>query len=515
MEPREYQQKIFETARNFNTLVVLPTGTGKTLISFLLAKQRLENFPSSKILFLAPTKPLVEQHYNYFKENLPELYAELQLITGKTDSSKRKKLWPMADIIFSTPQCIANDLKKRLIDLSEVSLLIEDEAHRCRKNYDYTYIAKKYLETARNPRIIGMTASPGSDSETISEICKCLGIEKIESRDRESSDVKPYLQELKIDIVEIDFPKELEEIRVLLKEMYEVRINELKNRNLLFGPASKKNLLLLQHRLGRMASGGNSNFNALRGLSACAQAIKLSHALELVETQGITPLKRYFQNLFEQANENKSKAVKQIVKNPLFGKAYSEAIKLEGKMEHPKFDKLKEIVQSEILANPKSRFIVFSQYRDMASLISKELSKIDGIRSNLFIGQLKKNDIGLSQKEQREIIERFKEGSINMLTSTSIGEEGLDLPEVNVVIFYEPIPSAIRKIQRAGRTARLNPGKLIMLVTKGTRDESHFWTAHSKEKKMKKIIKDLQENFERKRMDAKLDDFSNRAQEAL
>ena len=494
--PRDYQEKIFETAKDFNTLVVLPTGTGKTLIAFLLTKQRIESFPGSKILFLAPTKPLVEQHFDYFKEHLPELYAEIQMFTGKMNAAKRKKMWPKADIIFSTPQCIANDLKKRRIDLSEVSLLVEDEAHRCTKNYDYVYIAKEYIKTSKNPRIIGMTASPGSDHQSIKNICDSLGIEKIESRDRESPDVQPHLQELKVEMIEIDFPPELQTIRTLLNELYEQKIQELKNRRLLYGPSSKKNLLMLQFKLGRMASAGNAHFNTLKGLSICAQAIKLSHALELVETQGITPLKKYFQNLFEQANNNQSNAVKQIVKNPLFGKAYTETINLGGKMEHPKFAKLREIMQSEILSNPKSRFIIFSHYRNMASLISNEINKITGLKASLFVGQLKKDNIGLSQKEQRQIIENFKNGEINVLTSTSIGEEGLDLPEVNVVIFYEPIPSAIRKIQRAGRTARLKPGKLITLMTKGTRDETYHWAAHSKEKKMKKVIKDIQNDFD-------------------
>jgi len=195
-----------------------------------------------------------------------------------------------------------------------------------------------------------------------------------------------------------------------------------------------------------------------------------------------------------------SNSVKNIIKNPLFGKAYTEIINLEGKIEHPKFEKLKELMNEEILKNPKARVIIFSQYRDMASLISKELNKITGIKSRLFIGQLKKNDIGLSQKEQAQIIEDFRNNEINVLTSTSIGEEGLDLPEVSMVIFYEPIPSAIRKIQRTGRTARLKPGRLIILMTKGTRDEIYYWTAHHKEKSMKKVIKNLQNDFEREKI---------------
>lgn len=434
--------------------------------------------------------------------DLPIRWVKIKDIKQENDSSIVYDLTIEGEHNFITNNLIshntvANDLKKNKIDLKEVSLLIEDECHRCTKNYDYTYIARRYLETSKNPRIIGMTASPGSDQKTIMEICKCLDIEKIESRDRESDDVKPYLQELEIRTIAVEFPKEFDVIRTMLEEMYDKKIDELKNRSLLFGPASKKNLLLLQHKLGRQASSGNSHFNVLKGLSVCAQAIKLSHALELIETQGLTPLKRYFQNLFEQANNNQSNAVKQIVKNPLFGKAYAEVIKLDGKMEHPKFDRLGEIMQGEISKNPDARFIVFSQYRDMASLISQMLNKIGGIKSRLFIGQLKKNDLGLSQKEQKQILAMFREGEINCLTATSIGEEGLDLPEVNAVIFYEPVPSAIRKIQRQGRTARLKPGKLMMLMTKNTRDEAYYWTAHHKEKRMKRIISDMQKDFEK------------------
>jgi len=127
IQPREYQQTIFETCKNKSCLVVLPTGTGKTLIGLMLSIYRLRKHPISKILFLAPTRPLAEQHLTYFSKHLPELFAGKILFTGKINAEKRKKLWQNADIIFSTPQCISNDLKNNLYDLSDVSLLIEDE----------------------------------------------------------------------------------------------------------------------------------------------------------------------------------------------------------------------------------------------------------------------------------------------------------------------------------------------------------------------------------------------------
>ncbi len=196
IKPRKYQQEIYENCKEKNCLVVLPTGIGKTLIALMLCINRQKAVPASKCLFLAPTRPLAEQHLKYFEKYLPELFANMELFTGKVNAKKRKQIWETADIIFSTPQCISNDLKNNLYDLKEVSLLIEDECHRCLKNYAYTYVAEKYHEQAENPRILGLTASPGSDKKTIEQIAKNLGIESIELRTRESEDVKEYLQEL-------------------------------------------------------------------------------------------------------------------------------------------------------------------------------------------------------------------------------------------------------------------------------------------------------------------------------
>jgi ERCC4-related helicase len=496
IKPREYQQRIFETCKNKSCLVVLPTGTGKTLVALMLAIHRLKQFPESKILFLAPTRPLAEQHFSYFKKHLPELFAELTLFTGKVKAEKRKKLWQNTEIIFSTPQCIANDLKHSLYNLKETSLLIEDECHRCLKNYDYTYIAEKYRQTAENQKILGLTASPGADKKTIKLIAKNLGIDAIEVRTRESEDVQPYLQKLKFDIIKLDFPPELEEIRSLLKELRDKKTEELKNRKLLFQPATKKNILELQKKIMAMISTGKKNFNVFAGASACAQAIKLQYCLELLETQTLSSLQRYMQDIFQQAEQNKSRAVKQLIKKPQFNQAYIRVTELiSKKIENPKLSKLREIVEKEMKGKIK-RIIIFSQYRETVTKICKTLNEIPSVNARVFVGQLKKGETGLSQKEQQQLIQDFSLGKVNILVSTSIGEEGLDIPEVSAVIFYEPIPSAIRQIQRRGRTARLKPGKLIVLMIKKTIDESYYWAAFHKEQKMHKALDSLKKELE-------------------
>ena len=217
--PRAYQQSIFETAKNANTLVVLPTGLGKTLIALMLSLDRIKQYPTSKTLMLAPTRPLVEQHFKTFQSQIPELFADLQIFTGSTPSNKRKKIFQTADIIFSTPQCIANDIRSSLYSLNEVSLLIVDECHRSLGNYDYTTVLNYYKNQSSNQLILGLTASPGSDAKKIKEICKHLNIEEIEVRTRDSEDVKSYLQQLEFEKGEVPFPQEFLEIKPILKQI--------------------------------------------------------------------------------------------------------------------------------------------------------------------------------------------------------------------------------------------------------------------------------------------------------
>jgi Fanconi anemia group M protein len=508
--PREYQQKIFETCVEKNCLVVLPTGLGKTLIALMLAIERMKKYPGEKVVFLAPTRPLVEQHLTFFKKHLSELFGEMTLFTGQVNASERKKLWQNSDIIFSTPQCVANDIKKNLYNLKDVCLLIEDEAHRCIKNYDYNYVGRNYNNQAAHPRLIGLTASPGSDHFKIKEICRNLSIEEVELKTRDSEDVKQYLQELDFEKKMIDFPPEFEEMRQILKDIFNSYLIELRNRKVLWGNSSKTGLIELQKKLMAQVSKGQKDFNSLLAIGACAQAIKIQHALELLETQTLLSFNEYLKDLFKQAADKKSKGVVKLVSKPEFNQVYIKSNELLAKgIEHPKIEELVQLIKEEKSKNEKLKVIIFMQFRNTASVISKKLNEIEGIKSKVFVGQAKRTNLsgntGLSQKEQKKMIIEFSEGEINILCATSIGEEGLDIPEVNMVVFYESVPSAIRKIQRSGRTARLAAGKLVMLITKGTRDETFYYVANAKEKKMQKTIQEIKEEIADGRFSTKVE----------
>src|SRR3989338_8694700 len=485
--PREYQKAILDICVDKNCLVVLPTGLGKTLIALMLTIERMKSFPGEKVLFLAPTRPLAEQHLRYFKENLTELFAGMELFTGSVNPEKRKEIWQTADIVFSTPQCIGNDLKKNLYNLNGVCLLIEDEAHRCINNYDYRYVAEKYKEQSKNPRILGMTDSPGSEASKIKEICKNLLIEAVE------------------------LPEEFLKMREALLRLFQNYVDELRNRKVFFGMPTKTELIKLQKKLFLRIAQGNRNFNYMLSSSACAQAIKIQHAIELLETQTHLGFNKYIRELFRRAASKESKGIVRLVSKPEFNYVFMKSNELLTKdLEHPKVLKLIELVSSEKEKNENIKIIVFTQFRETARFISKKINEISGIKSKVFVGQAKKTDSeadkktkikevsGLSQKEQKQIINEFSSGEINVLCATSIGEEGLDIPEVNIVVFYEPVPSAIRTIQRGGRTARLIEGKIIMLITRKTRDEAYFYISKSKEKKMHSAIHSIKEGFSKK-----------------
>ncbi len=483
IEKRDYQEHIVNTALSGNTLVVLPTGLGKTSVAALVAAEMLRKRPEGKILFMAPTRPLVNQHKKNF-ERFFKLGIEFAAITGHDQPDEREVLYRKGQIIFSTPQTIRNDLKVGKIDLSQFALLIFDEAHRAVGNYAYPYIAKVY--SYHNGMILALTASPGSQRQKIDEIKKRLFIQNIEIRDREDRDVQPYVQEMKQNWIEVELTKPLYSIKEYLENCKNQRITKLMSWRIINYPKiSKSQVLKLQEQLAKRRTG-----MSWAAMSMLAEVLKVDHALTLLETQCLHSLKKYFDSIVEQREK---RSVQRLLKDENFKNAMRLTTELlnEGQ-EHPKIEKLKEIISEELQKNKFSSTIVFAQYRDTIAKINEELKNIRHAAPVEFIGQAKKKGKGLSQKEQIQILNEFKLGFYNVLVASQIGEEGLDIEETDTVIFYEPVPSAIRRVQRMGRTARTKAGKILMLMTKDTRDEAYHWSGYQKEKKMKNILHKMQ-----------------------
>lgn len=490
--PRLYQQTILGTAASKNTLVVLPTGLGKTGIALLLAVQRLHLYPQLKILLLSPTKPLCEQHVQTFIQHINIPSEKIVLFTGSVAPEKRAELWKGAQIIISTPQGLENDIINQRVKLEEVSLLIFDEAHHATGEYAYVWIAQQYEQVAKYARILALTASPGSDMESVKEICTNLHIEKVEVRTENDLDVKQYIQPLTFEWIKVEFPLEFKKVQKYLQDCRQSKLLEAQHLGYCSSASMTKGELLgLQSELHQKISSGEKDFEILRSISLIAEAMKVEHALELLETQGIQQLHSYFQKMLQEAVHSTIKAVKNLMLDENFKAAmYHIAQLLEQKIEHPKLPRLLILVQEQLQQHPQSKIIIFTQYRNSGEEIVRKLTELK-ITNNIFVGQAKKNGLGFSQKQQKEILDRFRIGEFTVLVATSVAEEGLDIPKVDKVIFYEPVPSAIRSIQRRGRTGRLEKGEVTILITAGTRDEAYRWSAHHKEKRMHRNLEQL------------------------
>ncbi|MGZ4941713.1 MAG: DEAD/DEAH box helicase [Halobacteriota archaeon] len=474
IEARTYQVALAESALQAPSMIVLPTGLGKTVVALLAIAHRLEH--GGRALFLAPTKPLVEQHAQFLRSCL---LAETTVFTGEIPPDKRSQLWNTdLQAIVSTPQVIENDLKAQRIALSDVKIIIFDEAHRAVGNYAYHFIASTYLEQAEDPLILGMTASPGGTIEKIREVSQSLFIDNIEIRTETDPDVLPYTFQKNVDVRRLVLPPEMKLMREQLKHATSKRLRELIKMRVIFSEwTSTSDLIKLQSKVA-----AQQNY---RAMSLLAEVIKLRHAIGLVETQGVVPARKYFERLLKDAQSKKgSKATKRLSVD----EDVKASIVLAQRLAeiHPKLSAVKDIVTRQLTEKPDSRIIVFTNYRDTAEVVRSALSDVDGIKAQKFVGQAKKNGHkGLSQKEQVELVSAFVDGTYNVLVATSVAEEGLDIPSTDMVVFYEPIPSEIRSIQREGRTGRRRSGKVVILVTKDTRDETYSWSSSRKKRTMR------------------------------
>lgn len=480
IESRLYQEVIVGRASGKNTLVVAPTALGKTVIAVLLAAHRLEKFPDSRILMVSTTRPLVNQHARSFRQFLKLDEKSINVLTGHTPPAERVAAWKSSKIVCATPQVVKNDLAAEKYSLDDVSLAVFDEAHRATGEYPYAFIAGRYVETSKNPLILGLTASPGGDKEKIDEVCANLFITNVEIRTESDPDVRPYIKGIDVEWHRVRLPEEFLGIRKELGEVMNEKIRALKNMGFVKAHGlsiSKKELLELRENLQEELKENRAPeaFVAISNVAAC---INVSHALELLETQGLVTLSKYF----ERMRDGRSKAVVNLMKNSKFMRAVRMTENLSSKVHHPKLDALLKIVGREA----GKRIIVFTQYRDTAQKIVECLEGVKGATPVKFVGQASKDeDRGLSQKQQLEILEKFRGGEHNVLVATSVAEEGLDIPKVDLVIFYEPIPSEIRSIQRRGRTGRSSVGKVIVLMTENSMDEGFYWSSFHKERRMR------------------------------
>jgi ERCC4-related helicase len=530
---RDYQMNIVKTCLLNNTLVCLPTGLGKTFIASVI----MYNFHlwfSGKIFFFAPTKPLVNQQKDSFLSMFKELSELVTEVNGSVSGKNRISLYSSFKFFFMTPQTLDNDLSKELLDCSKVSLLIFDEAHKAQKKFAYTNIVSKISEAAPQNkfRTVALSASPGSSQEAIQSMICSLKIKSIELRTENDPDLKPFLFNKEIKIVEINSSNDITKMKDWLDRLLTKRVEILKKYKIIDASQSVKYLgkkKVLDYM--QLFKEKKSEFENEIGPSMIKEMhinfsliMRLLNSKSLLMDQGIDSFKESIKKFFDDDENHKSsskmknfqtpmKDISASKKNMLESEDFMDLVKeifsnedlplsakikfpfltpnrkiIQEKTEHPKMVKLTEILfnyHSQIKNN--SRVIIFTQFKDSAKEIHAyvtQCGKFCDINFSIFTGQNK----DFKQKDQLEVMRRFREGQIRVLIATSVAEEGLDIGEVDLIICYDMAStSPIKMIQRFGRTGRKRNGCVIVLASKGEEKSKYFKALH----RMKCINKEL------------------------
>jgi len=490
IERRSYQEAIARNALRTNTLVCLPTGLGKSIVAAYVAAERLRRIPNKSVVMLAPTKPLVLQHFRTFQKLLNLDADSMVWLTGEVSPEEREGLWKKR-VIFSTPQVFMNDLLTGKVLLNTLSLIIFDEAHRGVGDYPYAFIADRYAGVNES-LILGLTASPGSSEADVREICKNLHLEWVEARTTQSEDVRPYVGGIEVRWVTVELPRIFYEVKRELEAFLRERLRTIRDHGYLESAAMDRvrlrDVLAARQRILEDAARGKRDVKAyLAYVYASVHAIR---AIEFLETQSFPALKEHLDGLQEKAKKRTSPGLRMILEDPRMVRVASVVNGVVAKeADHPKVTELIKAVRAALNKRAR-RIMVFTNYRTTAARLVVLLNKVEGVSAVRLVGQASRaKDRGLTQKKQAMILDDFRSGTFNVLVATQIGEEGLDIVECDEVIFYDTVPSAIRYIQRRGRTGRKGPGEAVILIAKGTRDEAYYWISQRKEREMASAIK--------------------------
>ncbi|WP_159902539.1 DEAD/DEAH box helicase [Salinirussus salinus] len=510
LERRAYQLRLAEAAARGHTLVCLPTGLGKTAVSLLVTARRLHE-AGGKSLLLAPTKPLVTQHADFYREALDIPDDDVVVFTGEVSPDDRATLWEDAQVVVATPQVVENDLVGNRVSLSAVTHCTFDECHRATGDYAYNYIAERYHAEADDPLVTGMSASPGDDEESILQVCENLGLGSVEVMTEDDADVAEYTHDTSVEWERVELPETVEEVRDALQEVIRDRLTQLKELGVTSTTqpdVSEREIHKIQGRLRDLMD--NDQSEGYQGMSLLAEVRKLRTAVTYVETQSVESFRQYMERQREAARSSgASKADQRLVSEP----KVRQAVRLAREYDdlHPKFRRARMKIAETLGIQGGERVIVFTESRDTAETLTDFLG--EHFSTERFVGQSDtEGSDGMTQTEQQDTLERFRAGEFEVLVSTSVAEEGLDVPEVDLVLFYEPVPTAIRAIQRKGRTGRQTEGAVTVLLAEDTRDEAYFWKARNDQKEMEQELRNLKDaagTIEARLEQAGLDTYAN------
>lgn len=484
VEAREYQVSLATKALDESSVIALPTGTGKTIISLLATAERVRQHEDSKVLFLAPLKPLVKQQAESFKEHLDIPDSKIKVFTGDVRPAERAELWDDTKIVFATPQVIENDIIADRISLESVSYTVFDECHRATGDYSYTFIAEEYWNSAENPLVTGLSASPGSSKSKILNICRNLGATNLEVLSEEDDVLQDHLHETTVSGEFIDLPDDFLEAKDIIDSKFRDCTEMLKENGYLstVNPSYTQLLHGCRNSIQKDIDNGNES-SGYKAMSVYAEAVKLYELQEILAKRGLSEVGDKIEEWREtvKSSSDSSKALQRVVSDSEIEKIYTLATDFSDT--HPKLKKLRVLLAESLMDGGNA--IVFCEYIDSVHKIVEFLNE-SNMSAYAFVGQE-----GMTRKEQQSVLDDFRKGEFDVLVSTKVAEEGLDLPQVDRIIEYHPVASGLRKVQRAGRTGRDSSGEVFVLVNSDTMEEGLYYASLNNKSQMENSLKEL------------------------
>lgn len=531
LEAREYSLAIASTIGQQNGIVIIPTGLGKTYIALLLMPGCWQKNPQAKILFLAPTKPLCNQHLLTMRTILPTINS--CLLTGYVAKKSRLPLWQNNSIIIATPQTITAELKKNsgVGRFEDVGMIIIDELHHQTGRYDYVHLVEYYQAKKPTIQFLGFTASPDAKIDTIENWQKQLVVNKqcTQARSFDSPDVLPYIHyrniiprylDRKLTPLQKEFKTTLaQHLTELIKKMagmLTINISDLfyANEQSLIVGIKVSEFNKLRAIFERGLSRPDKKDKAYQLISMHALAMCYRSAINSLNN-GLAEFTHYLQRQYDGLQKSNKKFQFKFCHHPqikkMVQKLYQQRLwkeELPSCIEHRDWQKDENqqawqialqdeklpVIVDIINKSLSEQVLIFTNYRDTLRKVQYYLNQhLPNRHVGILTGTSSKlHDPGMKQKEQISTLDLFRQQKLDILISTSVGEEGLDFPAVDLVIFYEPIPDIRRYIQRLGRTARHHNGTVQILIYRETEEEKLFNMARHREKMIKEIIKHLQ-----------------------
>lgn len=371
------------------------------------------------------------------------------------------------------------------------------QAHKAKGKFSYCEVIKAIHAVHKKFRVVALSATPGKTNDVI-EIVQNLLISKIEIRSESSPDVAKYTfkKEIVREKVRLGY---LEEIKNEFTEILAPYLKKLVELKAISGGNFSKGWIIVQQK--KFASESHPNRSEV--MSHFAIVISFMHSLELLERHGIF---MFLESLKDETNVTKRKYFvnqdrqlknfldtldeKYASRNPLslninpLPNGTIPAIDANIDFGHPKFEVLKQKLL-EFLDAGGNKTIIFCEYRDTVKLIFIMLLQLrPKVQPRMLIGQ----GGTVSQKDQIAVMKDFCSNKVNVLITTSVCEEGIDVGDVDLVICFDMnSKNTTRFVQRIGRTGRKRNGKVLMLVTEGKEEEALMSVIETKKKLNKSI----------------------------